>query len=123
MWQVLNPCAKMEPGKAPALTFAFKEEEIQDENSKLRPFRRTTSKDDFWTSAQIMNTTVFGYAYPETRKVDGESDDDHQKCVREKLACFYGRNVLQIFKEEILGETEHSHPENKRDIHRPKKGE
>ncbi|PMD13322.1 Di-copper centre-containing protein [Hyaloscypha hepaticicola] len=65
MWQVLNPGSYVTPEPATYNTFTNYAGQMQDVNSALTPFY-TDSFGSFWTSAEVVNTTTFGYAYAET---------------------------------------------------------
>ena len=65
MWQVLNPSSYVVPWKATYNTFTTYANQIQDSNSALTPFYRDTAG-SFWTAAEVVDTTTFGYAYTET---------------------------------------------------------
>jgi tyrosinase len=65
MWQVLNPGSYVIPKLATYNTFTNYAGQTQDVNSALTPFFKDNFG-SFWTSAEVVNTTTFGYAYSET---------------------------------------------------------
>ena len=65
MWQVLNPGSYVVPRPATYSTFTTYAHQTQDTNTALTPFFKDPLG-AFWTSAEVANTTTFGYAYPET---------------------------------------------------------
>ncbi len=65
IWQVLNPGSYVIPEPATYNTFTNYAGQTQDVNSPLTPFYKD-SFGIFWDSAEVVNTTTFGYAYAET---------------------------------------------------------
>jgi tyrosinase len=65
MWQILNPGSYVIPEPATYNTFTNYARQTQEVNSALTPFYQN-SFGSFWTSAEVVNTTTFGYAYAET---------------------------------------------------------
>jgi tyrosinase len=65
MWQALNPGSYVVAEPATYNTFTTYAGQTQDVNTALTPFYKD-SLGSFWTSAEVVNTTAFGYAYAET---------------------------------------------------------
>jgi tyrosinase len=65
MWQVLNPGSYVVSRPATYGTFTSYARQTQDSNTALTPFYKD-SLGAFWTSAEVVNTTTFGYTYSET---------------------------------------------------------
>ncbi|KAE9382243.1 Di-copper centre-containing protein [Stipitochalara longipes BDJ] len=65
MWQILNPGSYVVPTSAAYNTFTNYAGQTQDVNTALTPFYKDAFG-SFWTSAEVVNTTNFGYAYAET---------------------------------------------------------
>ena len=70
MWQILNPGSYVVPTAATYNTFTTYAKQTQDINTALTPFYRDSFR-NFWTAAQVVNTTAFGYAYAETANSAG----------------------------------------------------
>jgi tyrosinase len=66
LYQAQNPDAWLEPSNIGTNGNVFIDDDTTvDADTPLLPFRRTP--DSFWTTNEARDTTVFGYAYPETR--------------------------------------------------------
>ncbi|KAI1583306.1 hypothetical protein PtrARCrB10_03282 [Pyrenophora tritici-repentis] len=65
-------------------------EDYQEVNgdTSLLPFRKTPG--EFWTPNACRNTTVLGYAYPETQRWQYPSDDSYQNAVNSVISTLYG---------------------------------
>ena len=59
-----------------------------DANTELLPFRKDPGK--FMTFNDCRNTTVLGYAYPETKRWEFASDSAYQTAVTASIARMYG---------------------------------
>jgi tyrosinase len=69
LYQVQNPDTWLEPSNVGTNGNVFIEDDSTvDADTPLLPFRKTP--DSFWTTNEARDTTVFGYAYPETRSAD-----------------------------------------------------
>lgn len=86
LWQVLYPDSYVEPMAAVGSTFTYPKGYINDVNSPLPPFHSDTQGTN-WTSALVVNTTTFGYAYPET--ANGSS----QASVMAAINSLYGNTA------------------------------
>ena len=65
MWQVLNPGSYVVPTSATYNTFTTYAGQTQNTNTALTPFYKDSFR-NFWTAAEVVNTTTFGYSYTET---------------------------------------------------------
>jgi tyrosinase len=69
---------------------------MQTANTPLTPFW-DASGTRFWTSAQIRDTTTFGYAYPETQQWRYPDYPTYQAAIRRAVTTLYGTNVFANF--------------------------
>lgn len=72
MWQRLNPNSYGGSQTAPHNTWTIKSGTNQDQNSALTPFYKDSSN-NFWTTAQVQDWTIFKYTYPEFSNSDGSA--------------------------------------------------
>jgi tyrosinase len=86
--QSINPNIWIHPGQ------------LEDQNTPLVPFMNNTAS-KFWTSADIKDTKVLGYAYPETQSWRYTNRDLYQKSLRTLVTALYGGNVFQTFSQSI----------------------
>jgi tyrosinase len=96
IWQDLNPDSSMSPRPAPYSTFSATSGESQTKDTPLAPFW-DKSGGKFWTSAQVRDTTTFGYAYPETQKWRVPDQRQYQAQLRRAVTNLYGTNVFANF--------------------------
>ncbi|KAK4116618.1 Monophenol monooxygenase [Canariomyces notabilis] len=96
IWQELHPDSYMSPRPAPYSTFNSTGGEMQTANTPLTPFW-DASGTKFWTSAQIRDTTTFGYAYPETQQWRYPDYPTYQAAIRRAVTALYGTNVFANF--------------------------
>ncbi|KAK1465698.1 hypothetical protein CMEL01_11690 [Colletotrichum melonis] len=72
IWQACNPGKYVTPQQSLENTVVRARGSPEDADSPLTPFARSVAADgtqEFWTSAQVKDTKVFGYIYPETQSV------------------------------------------------------
>jgi tyrosinase len=92
MWQVVHPDVWMVPESiGPTGNFVLADNQIVDGNTPLSPFWK--SPDAFWTTNDARNTTVFGYAYPETQSWIYVSDAIHQQAVNTTISQLYSTSA------------------------------
>ncbi|AEO70659.1 uncharacterized protein THITE_2056637 [Thermothielavioides terrestris NRRL 8126] len=108
IWQDLNPDSFMSPRPAPYSTFSVTGGDIQSEDTPLEPFW-DKSGTKFWTSAQIKDTTTFGYAYPETQKWRFPDQQSYQTSIRQAVTALYGTNVFTNFVANNLAKRKDEH--------------
>ncbi|CAK4011381.1 tyrosinase precursor like [Lecanosticta acicola] len=72
MWQTINPNSYGASQQAPHSTWTIAQGSTQDQNSPLKPFRKTSST--FWTTNDVQDWTVFQYTYSEFADSDGSAD-------------------------------------------------
>ncbi|RMZ66918.1 tyrosinase [Pyrenophora seminiperda CCB06] len=82
-------------------------EDYQEINgdTDLLPFRKTPN--EFWSPNACRNTTVLGYAYPETQRWMYTSDEAYQNAVTSVISSLYGgqaRSQLMALGATALGE-------------------
>jgi tyrosinase len=70
-----------------------------DEKTLLLPFRKSSGS--FWTTSDARNTTTLGYAYPETMKISGQSEEDYQDEVSKAIATLYGSSTRAMLTTNI----------------------
>lgn len=95
MWQIVNPGSYVVPKAAMYGTFTTYARQVQDVNTPLTPFYRDTIG-NFWNSAQVINTTTFGYAYAETVNSD-------KRAVVSAINKLYGPGAQSSFLTGVLG--------------------
>jgi tyrosinase len=98
----------MSPRPAPYSTFSVTGGDIQSEDTPLEPFW-DKSGTKFWTSAQIKDTTTFGYAYPETQKWRFPDQQSYQTSIRQAVTALYGTNVFTNFVANNLAKRKDEH--------------
>lgn len=96
IWQELHPDSFMSPREAPYSTFGATEGELQSADTPLTPFW-DKSGTRFWTSAEVKDTTTFGYAYPETQQWRYPDYPTYQAAIRRAVTALYGTNVFANF--------------------------
>ncbi|KXX72895.1 Tyrosinase [Madurella mycetomatis] len=102
IWQELHPDTFMSPRQAPYSTFNATGGEVQTADTPLAPFwDKSGSK--FWTSAEIKDTTTFGYAYPETQQWQYPDYPTYQAAIRRAVTALYGTNVFVNFVANVEG--------------------
>lgn len=104
IWQDLHPNSFMTSRQSENDTFWAASGTRQDQNTSLPPFRyddTATGKKAFWTSLRAKDTTVFGYAYPETRRWAYPNTQAYQNALRTTITQLYGGNVFQNFAANI----------------------
>jgi tyrosinase len=72
LWETLNPNTYVVPEPARYNSFTTRANSIQDINTPLTPFHKDASG-AFWTSADVHDTSTFGYAYRETASYPGQN--------------------------------------------------
>lgn len=98
----------MSPRQAPYSTFNATGGELQTADTPLAPFW-DKSGGKFWTSAEIKDTTTFGYAYPETQQWQYPDYPTYQAAIRRAVTALYGTNVFANFVANVEGRRkEHS---------------
>ncbi|KAH8880045.1 tyrosinase-domain-containing protein [Thozetella sp. PMI_491] len=103
IWQGLNPDAFITPQPAPYPTFWAERGDSQTADSPLVPFWDQTGS-SFWTSNQVKDSSIFGYAYPETQKWKYANTDDYQTSIRQAVVRLYGGNVFSNFIQTIASQ-------------------
>ena len=96
IWQDLNPESFMTRRRAPYSTFSAEGGEFEDRTTPLAPFW-DKSGTEFWTSDEIKNSALFGYAYPETQKWRYQSTEAYREALRQSVTALYGTNVFTEF--------------------------
>lgn len=114
MWQAIHPDVWMVP-ESIGLTgnFVLADEQIVDGNTPLSPFWKTS--DSFWTTNDARDTTVFGYAYPETQSWIYASNTIYQQAVSATISQFYStsaRAMLTTDGSGISGDLQHLNIDN-----------
>ncbi|KAL1310828.1 hypothetical protein AAFC00_001065 [Neodothiora populina] len=85
IWQVVYPNSYVEPMAAVGGTFTYTAGTINDVNSPLPPFHSDTNGTN-WTPASVVNTTTFGYTYPELSNAT-------QSTVKSAINSLYGNTA------------------------------
>jgi tyrosinase len=92
MWQVVHPDIWMVPESIGSTgNFYLADNQIVDGNTPLSPFWK--SPDAFWTTNDARDTTVLGYAYPETQSWIYVSDAIHQQAVNTAISQMYSTSA------------------------------
>ncbi|KAF2203556.1 Di-copper centre-containing protein [Delitschia confertaspora ATCC 74209] len=73
-------------------SFAIADRTVVDANTPLSPFWKTSNT--FWTSGDVRDSTVFGYAYPETQHWNFASDELFRASVNASIAELYTPKVI-----------------------------
>lgn len=96
IWQALHPSSFITAQPAPISTFGVEAGTQQTAASDLTPFWDASGR-RFWTPAQLKDTAVFGYAYPETQSWQYADPSQYQDALRQAVATLYGSNVFSAF--------------------------
>jgi tyrosinase len=92
MWQAVHPDVWMVPESiGPTGNFVLADNQIVDGNTPLSPFWKTS--DSFWTTNDARDTTVFGYAYPETQSWIYASNAIYQQAVNRTISQSYSTSA------------------------------
>jgi tyrosinase len=94
IWEVLNYNASdsntyVTPEPSRYGTYTTEVNATQDITSPLTPFHKNATG-EFWTSADVPSTDIFGYAYPETASYEGQNVSANVIAAINRL---YGPNV------------------------------
>jgi tyrosinase len=90
MWQILNPNSYVVDEPARYNSFTTAAGSIQTINSPLTPFHKDASG-TFWTAADVYNTSVFGYEYPETGSYTGQNTTAN---INSAINALYGNGAV-----------------------------
>ena len=114
MWQVVHPDVWMVPESiGPTGNFVLADNQIVDGNTPLSPFWKTS--DSFWTTNDARDTTVFGYAYPETQSWIYASNAIYQQAINTTISQLYStsaRVMLTADGSGISGDLQHVNIDN-----------
>ncbi|MCJ1392937.1 hypothetical protein MMC18_005809 [Xylographa bjoerkii] len=89
MWQAINPNSYVVPKSDQAGTYTEPSNFTEDINTPLKPFYQNADK-EFWTSANVVKTGTFQYAYPETQEWSFPNNQAYQSSVRTAINALYG---------------------------------
>lgn len=92
MWQVINPKTYVTQQPASQGTVTTQQGETETINTSLTPFWK--NQNAFYTSADVVSTELFGYAYPETQRWKFDTDENYEASVRSAFATLYGASNL-----------------------------
>ncbi|KAF2465062.1 tyrosinase [Lindgomyces ingoldianus] len=88
LWQGVNPDKYVEPRSVfSSGTYTIADNTVVDADTPLLPFWNTTTT--FWTSNAVKDTTVLGYAYPETMSWMFDSKDAYRASVNASISQLY----------------------------------
>lgn len=100
MYQAAHPNRKFAPSDIGGNSNVWLEDgRTVDGDTLLLPFRNTSG--GFWTTNDSRNTTTFGYAYPETMKISGQSVEEYQEKVSTAIATLYGSSTRALLTNNI----------------------
>jgi tyrosinase len=99
MYQAVSPDTYMTTGPVTRPMAQWNKGEIKDTNSPLKPFTKN-SAGDYFTSADVRNTRVLGYVYPET------NGSPTAASVRAAVASLYGPNTSNKKRSSPTGQYE-----------------
>ncbi|KAF2187121.1 Di-copper centre-containing protein [Zopfia rhizophila CBS 207.26] len=92
LWQAANPDKYVEPKSVGySGTFTIPDKTIVDADTPLSPFWNTPNT--FWTTNGVRDTTVLGYAYPETKRWTYESPEKYKEGVNAAVANLYSASA------------------------------
>lgn len=92
MWQVINPKTFVTPQPATQGTVTTQAGETESINTSLTPFWK--NQNDFYTSADVVSTEPFGFAYPETQRWTFNTEENYEASVKSAFANLYGGSNL-----------------------------
>ncbi|KAF2663037.1 Di-copper centre-containing protein [Lophiostoma macrostomum CBS 122681] len=100
IWQALRPSSYFEPDNVGTAENSWiVQSQTVDAETPLLPFWNTPSS--YWTTNGVRNTTVLGYAYPETQRWNYPSDDAYRRAVNKTVSSLYSSSV----RKSLTGET------------------
>ncbi|KAE8841312.1 hypothetical protein HRS9122_05438 [Pyrenophora teres f. teres] len=89
LYQAAHPDRWMEPSNiGPHGNVYLEDYQEVNGDTDLLPFRKTPG--EFWSPNACRNTTVLGYAYPETQRWKYTSDESYQNDVNSVISTLYG---------------------------------
>ncbi|KAF2705035.1 Di-copper centre-containing protein [Pleomassaria siparia CBS 279.74] len=92
LWQVANPDSWFVPESVgPNSNFVISENQIVDGTTPLSPFWRDSKT--FWTVDEVRDTTVLGYAYPETQSWKFASTELYRNAVTATISQLYSSSA------------------------------
>jgi len=96
LYQAAHPDVWMEPSNiGPHGNVYLEDYQEVSGDTALLPFRKTAA--EFWSPNACRNTTVLGYAYPETQRWQYPSDQTYQRAATSAISTLYaGRTRLQL---------------------------
>jgi tyrosinase len=101
LYQAAHPDIWMESSTiGPHGNVYLEDNQVVDASTPLLPFRKTPG--EFWTFNDCRNTTVLGYAYPETQRWKYDSDESYQAEVTSTISSLYGgRSRKQLLTQRV----------------------
>jgi tyrosinase len=97
LFQALQPESWLEPADSGSGGLWAPTHATIDANWGLQPFWK--DEQSFYTSYDVRNTAVFGYAYPETQSWDYASEDDWRRAVTAYIAQTYPTRARTMLTE------------------------
>ena len=92
LWIDAHPDLRMETAEVGVSgTFVIKDYSHVDANTPLSPFWKTPTT--FWTSNDLWNASVLGYAYPETQYWNFASMDLYRESINGTIAEYYSTDA------------------------------
>ena len=91
MWQAINPESYVVPKIDQSGTYTEPSNFTEDVNTSLKPFHQNVNG-EFWTSANVVKTETFQYAYPETQEWKFSNNQAYQSNIRTAINALYSGN-------------------------------
>lgn len=114
MWQVVHPDLWITPESiGPTGNFVLADNQIVNGNTPHSPFWKTS--DTFWTTNDVRDPTVLGYAYPETQGWIYASNAMYQRAVTTAISQLYSTSArarLTVDESGISGDLQHINVDN-----------
>ncbi|KUJ14577.1 tyrosinase precursor [Mollisia scopiformis] len=91
IWQAINP-TQYTFDRVDTLgggTFVIPSGSDENTTTGLAPFNDPSGQ-NYWTSAEVVSTQTFGYAYPETQRWLFQNDSDYQNSIQNTIQQLYG---------------------------------
>ncbi|ORY14554.1 hypothetical protein BCR34DRAFT_599107 [Clohesyomyces aquaticus] len=91
LWIAANPDKYIEPQTVKDGTFTIEDNTVVDADTPLKPFWSTPAA--FWTTNQVRDTTLLGYAYPETMRWNFSNDEMYGAHINATISQLYGSSA------------------------------
>jgi tyrosinase len=102
IWQAINPGNYVVPETNATGTWTESSNTQEDVNTPLKPFQSDPTG-NFWTPTDVVKTSTFQYAYPETQEWKFQTNASYQANVRTAINNLYsGSSPSTLFGNQLV---------------------